>query len=122
MKTMELVKHPKLQVPPYFWTHELTHQYGGNGLYFLEDLGRSESGHQWARVTNRELSEVRTVRLDLLEKWTVTEKDYETKQPFVRDFPIRPGLVHDLKQLREDLASGRKVIVNDFYIQAAPKL
>lgn len=119
--TMPLLEQPTTQVPPYFWTHELSHKYGGNGFYFLEYLGRSESGHCWVRLTDKSLQQVRTARMDLLAKWEVREVDFETKKHWTRDFPIRLGLIQDLKQLREDLASGRKVIANDFYLQSPPK-
>ena len=84
-------------IPPYFETHELTHKFAGNGLFYLD----APDG-VFVRVIAFEVRGMRTyvARISCLSKFA--------------SMPIKPEIKAQIDKLRSDLLAGERHISNGY--------
>ncbi len=106
---------PIVPVPSDFHLYELRHVYGGNGLYLIKDLGENfllvwQSSTKLPAVVWRRLMSV----------LTLPKIDPATGQTVKLPVPVPVEMGKFIAQVREDLASGKKVIERGFLVDAKP--
>jgi hypothetical protein len=114
----------EIPIPPCYHTHELSHKYAGNGWCFLHRIDDT-----YVRVCHKPMQkdpkekklvptrlEVKTARMDMLEKFTTTNTDPDTKEKTITEYPISQDGLAQIKELREDLELGKRKVVNGFVV------